>query len=147
MIIAFSFHRIMVNILLIMINILFTETEISSKNAKQAQYRVNRLLQALSLFQVCLQFLVFYILKHLKFKLSQENQNFRISENLRISVSVNKIFKLSQENQASVELYPDVLSQLDSDRASTTTTTTLFVPNSIGKYWRGVQAAPNNHRS
>ena len=56
MIIAFSFHRIMVNVFLIMINILFTETEISSKNAKQAQYRVNRLLQALSFFQVCLQF-------------------------------------------------------------------------------------------
>ena len=56
MIIAFSFHRIMVNVLLIMINILFTQTEISSKNAKQAQYLVNRLLQALSFFQVCLQF-------------------------------------------------------------------------------------------
>ena len=49
MIIAFSFHRIIVNVLLIMIKILFTETEISSKNAKQAQYRVNRLLQVLSL--------------------------------------------------------------------------------------------------
>ena len=56
MIIAFSFHRIIVNVLLIMINILFTETEISSKNAEQAQYRVNRLLQAFSFFQVCLQF-------------------------------------------------------------------------------------------
>ena len=84
MIIAFSFHRIMVNVLLIMINILFTETEISSKNAKQAQYGVNRLLQVLSFFQVCLQFQIFYILKHLK-------------------------FKLTEENQASVELYPDVL--------------------------------------
>ena len=56
MIIAFSFHRIMVNVLLMMINILFTETEISSEKAKQAQYRVNRLLQASSFFQVCLQF-------------------------------------------------------------------------------------------
>ena len=56
MIISFSFHRIIVNVLLIMIKILFTETEISSKNAKQAQYRVNPLLQVLSFFQVCLQF-------------------------------------------------------------------------------------------
>ena len=56
MIIAFSFQSIMVNVLLIMINILFTETEISSKNADQAQYRLNRLFQALSFFQVCLQF-------------------------------------------------------------------------------------------
>ena len=54
--IAFSFHRIMVNVLLIMINIFFTETEIWSRNAEQAQYRVNRLLQALSFFQVCVQF-------------------------------------------------------------------------------------------
>ena len=69
----------------------FTETEISSKNAEQAQYRVNRLLQALSFFQVCSQFEIFYILKHLK-------------------------LKLTEENQASVELYPDVLSQLDSDQ-------------------------------
>ena len=53
MIIAFSFNRIMVNVFLIMINIYFTETEISSKNVEQAQYRVNRLLQALSFFQVC----------------------------------------------------------------------------------------------
>ena len=56
MIIAFSLNRIIVNVFLIMINILFTETEISSKNADQAQYRLNRLLQALSFFQVCLQF-------------------------------------------------------------------------------------------
>ena len=59
MIIAFSFHRIMVNVLLIMINILFTETEISSKNAEQAQYRVNRLLQAFSFFQVFFTILIF----------------------------------------------------------------------------------------
>ena len=50
MIIAFSFNRIIVNVFLIMINILFTETEISSKNAEQAQYRVNRLLPALTFF-------------------------------------------------------------------------------------------------
>ena len=56
MLIAFSFHRIIVNVLLIMINILFHRTEISSKNAEQAQYRVNRLLQAFSFFQVCSQF-------------------------------------------------------------------------------------------
>ena len=30
--------------------------KLSSKNAEQAQYRVNRLFQALSFFQVCLQF-------------------------------------------------------------------------------------------
>ena len=54
----------------------------------------------------------FYILKHLK-------------------------FKLTKENQASVKFYSDVLSQLDS----------ALVPNSIQKYRRGVQAAPNNHRS
>ena len=89
--IAFSFHRIMVNVLLIMINILFTETEISSKNAEQAQYRVNRLLQAFSFFQVCLQFQIFYILKHLK-------------------------LKLTEENQALVGFHFDVLSQLDSDQ-------------------------------
>ena len=57
MIIAFSLHRIMVNVLLIMILIFyFTETEISSKNGKQAQYRVNHLLEAFSFLQVCLQF-------------------------------------------------------------------------------------------
>ena len=69
-------------------------------------------------------FKFFYILKHLK-------------------------FKLTEENQASVAFYPDVRSQLDSDQGTTTTktTTTLFVPNSIQKYWGGVQAAPNNHRS
>ena len=54
----------------------------------------------------------FYILKHLK-------------------------FKLTEENQASVKFYSDVPSQLDS----------ALVPNSIQKYRRGVQAAPNNHRS
>ena len=91
MIIAFSFNRIMVNVFLIMINIYFTETEISSKNAEQAQYRVNRLLQALSFFQVCLQFYIFIILKHLK-------------------------FKLSEKNQTSQEFYPDVLKQLDPDQ-------------------------------
>ena len=70
-----------------------TETEISSENAEQAQYRVNGLLQALSFFQVCLQFYFFLkILKHLKFKLTEEKY------------------------QASVEFYPDVLSQLDSDQ-------------------------------
>ena len=69
----------------------FTETEISRKNAEQAQYRVNRLLQALSFFQVCLQFYIFTILKHLK-------------------------FKLSEKNQTSVEFYPDVLKQLDPDQ-------------------------------
>ena len=69
----------------------FTETEIWSKNAEQAQYRVNRLLQALSFFQVCLQFWIFYILRHLK-------------------------FKLSEKNQTSVEFYPDVLKQLDPDQ-------------------------------
>ena len=74
-------------------------------------------------FRFVYNFKFFYILTHLK-------------------------LKLTEENQASVELYPDVLSQLDSDRASkTTTTTTLFVPNSKQKYWRVVQAAPNNHRS
>ena len=56
MIIAFSLHRIMVNVLPIMVLIFyFTETEISSKNAKQAQYRVNHLLEAFSFLQVCLQ--------------------------------------------------------------------------------------------
>ena len=55
MITAFGLHRIMVNALPIMILIFyFIETEISSKNAKQAQYRVNHLLQAFSFLQVCL---------------------------------------------------------------------------------------------
>ena len=69
----------------------FRETKISSKNAEQVQYRVNRLFQESSFFQVCLQFQFFYILKHLK-------------------------FKLTEESQASVEFYSDVLSQLDSDQ-------------------------------
>ncbi|CAH3120631.1 unnamed protein product [Porites lobata] len=50
-----------------MIKILFTETEISSKNAKQAQYRVNRLLQVLSFFQVCLHLLKLLLLLLLQF--------------------------------------------------------------------------------
>ena len=123
MIIGFSFHRIMVNVLLIMINILFH---------RKLQYRVKTpsrhniasiayFKRSVS-FRFVYNFKFFYILKHLK-------------------------FKLTEENQASVELYPGVLSQLDSDRASKTTTTTLFVPNSKQKYWRVVQAAPNNHRS
>ena len=81
----------------------FTETEISSKNAEQAQYRVNRLLQASSFFQVCLQFQIFvYILKHLK-------------------------FKLTEENQASVEFYSDVLSQLDSDQGINNNNNNIFI--------------------
>ena len=53
----------------------FTETEISSKNAKQAQYCVNSLLQAFRLFQVCLQFLIFLVSKkQLKLDLTKRNQ-------------------------------------------------------------------------
>ena len=43
-----------------------TETEIWSKNAEQAQYRVNRLLQAFRFFQVCLQLYIFLHPKALK---------------------------------------------------------------------------------
>ena len=76
MIIAFSFHRIMVNVLLIMINILFTETEISSKNAEQAQYRVNRLLQAFRFFQVFFTILIFLHPKGFKIQTLREESDF-----------------------------------------------------------------------
>ena len=106
MIIAFSFHRIMVNVLLIMINILFH---------RKLQYRVKTpsrhniasiayFKRSVS-FRFVYNFKFFYILKHLK-------------------------VKLTEENQASVELYPDVLSKLDSDQGYPT------VYGNIGEEYR-----------
>ena len=62
-------------VFLIMIIFHFTETKISSKNAKQAQNCVNSFLQAFRFFQVCLQFLIFLVSKkQLKHDLSKKNQ-------------------------------------------------------------------------
>ena len=92
MIIAFSFHRIIVNFFLIMINILFYRNW--NIEWKRRAGRISRQSppSSVNFFSGLFTILnFFYILKHLK-------------------------FKLTEENQASVKFYCDVLLQLGSDQ-------------------------------
>ena len=92
MIIAFSFHRIMVNVLLTKINILFHRNWNIEQKRRAGTISRQSPPSSVKFFSGLFTISNFvYILKHLK-------------------------FKLTEENQASVEFYSDVLSQLDSDQ-------------------------------
>ena len=92
MIIAFSFHRIMVNVLPTKINILFHRNwNIEWKRRAGTISCQSPPSSVKFFFRFVYNFKFFYILTHLK-------------------------LKLTEENQAPVEFYFDVLSELDSDQ-------------------------------
>ena len=83
-----------------------TETEIWSKNAEQAQYRVNRLLQASSSFQVCLQLLIFLHPK--AFKIQNHRRESGFSRVLLWRAVTTWLSAGHQQQQQQLYLYPTV---------------------------------------
>ena len=84
----------------------FTETEIWSKNAEQARYRVNHLLQASSFFQVCLQFLIFLHSKAFKIQTHRGESGF--SRVLLWRAVTTRLWPGHQQQQQQLYLYPTV---------------------------------------
>ena len=83
-----------------------TETEISSKNAEQVQYRVNRLPQASSFFQVCLQFQFFLYPKAFKIQTHWGESGF--SRVLLWRAVTTRLWPGHQQQQQQLYLYPTV---------------------------------------
>ena len=83
----------------------FTETEISSKNAEQVQYRVNRLFQESSFFQVCLQFQFFLHPKAFKIQTHRGESGF--SRVLLWRAVTTRLWPGHQQQQQ-LYLYPTV---------------------------------------
>ena len=99
MIITFSFHRIMVNVFLIIIS---QKLKYGVKTPSRHNIASIASFKSQVFFRFVYNFKFFYILKYLK-------------------------FKLTEENQASVEFYFDVLSQLDSDQGSNNNNNNNFI--------------------
>ena len=81
----------------------FTETEISSKNAEQVQYRVNRLFQESSFFQVCLQFQFFLHPKAFKIQTHRGESGF--SRVLLWRAVTTRLWPGHQQQQQQQQLY------------------------------------------
>ena len=81
----------------------FTETEISSKNAEQVQYRVNRLFQESSFFQVCLQFQFFLHPKAFKIQTHRGESGF--SKVLLWRAVTSRLWPGHQQQQQQQQLY------------------------------------------
>ena len=87
----------------------FTETEIWSKNAEQAQYRVNRLLQAFSFFQVFFTILIFLHPKAFKIQTLRGESGFsRVIPWRAVKTRLWLRHQQQQQQQQQLYLYPTV---------------------------------------
>ena len=87
----------------------FTETEISSKNDEQVQYRVNRLFQESSFFQVCLQFQFFLHPKAFKIQTHRGESGFsRVLLWRAVTTRLLRGHQQQQQQQQQLYLYPTV---------------------------------------
>ena len=101
----------------------FTETEISSKNAEEGTISRQSPSSSVKFLPGLFKILNFLHPKAFKIKTHRGESGFS---------------RVIPTRAVTTRLWPGIINNNNN---------TLFVPNSIQKYGRGVQAAPNNHRS